>query len=38
MFLFFNNRMGCGASLLISAVITLVLLASCGGLHFITGR
>jgi hypothetical protein len=27
MFLFFSNRLGCGASLLLSAVVTLVLLA-----------
>lgn len=38
MFLFFNNRMGCGLSLLISVIVTLFLLASCGGLHYITGH
>mgnify|MGYP006145197857 CR=1 FL=1 len=30
MFLFFNNRMGCGSSLLISAVITVLLLYALG--------
>lgn len=38
MFLFFNSRLGCLASLAISAVATLILLASCGGLHYISGR
>lgn len=33
MFLFFNNRMGCGVSLLISVIITLIIFVSCGGLH-----
>jgi hypothetical protein len=33
MFLFFNNRMGCGKSLMISAVITLVLLFALGFLR-----
>jgi len=27
MFLFFSNRLGCGGSLLLSVVVTLVLLA-----------
>jgi hypothetical protein len=27
MFLFFSNRMGCGGSLLVSAAVTLLLLA-----------
>jgi hypothetical protein len=30
MFFFFSNRMGCGPSLLLSAVITLVLLVMTG--------
>jgi len=30
MFLFFSNRMGCTGSLLISAIITLILLAVFG--------
>jgi len=30
MFLFFSNRMGCGGSLLISAVLTLIVLAWLG--------
>ena len=34
MFLFFNNRMGCGTSLLISAVITLLLLFALGWIRF----
>jgi hypothetical protein len=34
MFLFFNTRMGCGKSLLISAVITLVLLFALGWIRF----
>jgi hypothetical protein len=33
MFLFFNNRMGCGKSLMISAAITLVLLFLLGVLR-----
>lgn len=27
MFLFFSNRLGCGGSLLLSAVVTIVLIA-----------
>lgn len=38
MFVFFNNRVGCLGSLAISALVTLFLLAACGGLHFITGH
>ena len=30
MFLFFSNRMGCGSSLLLSAVVTLLLLVLTG--------
>ena len=30
MFFFFSNKLGCGGSLLISAVITLVLLLALG--------
>ena len=30
MFLFFSNRMGCGSSLLLSAVVTLILLVLTG--------
>ncbi len=30
MFLFFSNRLGCGSSLLLSLVVTLVLLAAFG--------
>ena len=30
MFVFFSNRMGCGASLLVSALVTLVLLVLLG--------
>jgi hypothetical protein len=30
MFLFFSNRLGCGGSLLISAVITVIILAVLG--------
>ena len=33
MFLFFNNRMGCAKSLMISAVITLILLFALGFLR-----
>jgi len=33
LFFFFSNRMGCLASLLISAVLTLVLLALLGWIH-----
>jgi hypothetical protein len=38
MFILFNSRLGCLASLVISAVVTLILLAACGGMHFIIGR
>ncbi len=34
MFLFFNNRIGCLTSLVISAIVTFVLLAITGILHF----
>ncbi len=30
MFLFFSNRLGCGGSLLVSAVVTLILLLVFG--------
>ncbi len=30
MFVFFFNRMGCGPSLLLSAVVTLILLVATG--------
>lgn len=30
MFLFFSNRLGCGGSLLVSAVVTVVLLLLLG--------
>jgi hypothetical protein len=30
MFLFFSNRLGCGGSLLVSLVVTLILLAALG--------
>lgn len=30
MFLFFSNRLGCGGSLLLSAVVTLLLLLALG--------
>jgi hypothetical protein len=30
MFVFFSNRLGCGGSLLVSAVVTLVLLLLLG--------
>jgi hypothetical protein len=30
MFFFFSNRLGCGGSLLISAVLTLIVLALMG--------
>ncbi len=30
MFFFFSNRLGCGASLLVSAVVTLVILFLLG--------
>jgi hypothetical protein len=31
MFLFFSNRMGCGGSLLVSALLTLVIVAVLRG-------
>ncbi len=34
MFFMFSNRLGCGASLLISAVITLALLIVLGWIDF----
>ena len=34
MFLFFSNRMGCGSSLLLSAVVTLLLLLLTGVIDF----
>ncbi len=34
MFFFFNNRMGCGKSLLITAIGTLILLALIGWINF----
>ena len=34
MFLFFNNRIGCLSSLVISAIVTFALLAITGLLHF----
>jgi hypothetical protein len=34
MFLFFSNRLGCLGSLMVSAVITLVLLAILGVIDF----
>jgi hypothetical protein len=30
LFIFFSNRLGCGGSLLISAVVTLILLIALG--------
>lgn len=30
MFVFFSNRLGCGGSLLVSAVVTLILLLAFG--------
>jgi hypothetical protein len=30
LFLFFSNRLGCGGSLLVSAVVTLILLIALG--------
>jgi hypothetical protein len=32
-FFFFSNRLGCAGSLLLSAVVTLVLLALLGAFH-----
>jgi len=34
MFFFFSNRIGCGTSLLITAVGTLILLALMGWINF----
>jgi integral membrane sensor domain MASE1 len=34
MFLFFSNRLGCGGSLLVSAIVTLVLLLLFGVIDF----
>lgn len=34
MFLFFSNRLGCGGSLLLSAVVTVVLLLLLGVVDF----
>lgn len=34
MFLFFSNRLGCGGSLLLSAVVTLFLLLLLGVINF----
>ena len=34
MFLFFSNRLGCGGSLLVSAVATLILLLVFGVIDF----
>ena len=34
MFVFFSNRLGCGGSLLISAVVTLFLLLLLGVINF----
>jgi hypothetical protein len=34
MFLFFSNNLGCGTSLLISAVVTLILLLVTGVIEF----
>jgi hypothetical protein len=34
MFFFFSNRMGCGASLLITAIGTLILLLALGWINF----
>jgi hypothetical protein len=34
MLFFFSNRMGCGPSLLLSDVVTLVLLLTTGVVHF----
>jgi len=30
LFLFFSNRLGCGGSLLVSAIVTLILLLALG--------
>jgi hypothetical protein len=34
LFLFFSNRLGCGGSLLVSAVVTLILLIVFGIVDF----
>jgi hypothetical protein len=34
LFLFFSNNLGCGTSLLISAVVTLILLLVTGVIEF----
>jgi hypothetical protein len=34
LFLFFSNRLGCGGSLLVSAVVTLILLIVLGVIDF----
>jgi integral membrane sensor domain MASE1 len=34
LFLFFSNRLGCGGSLLVSAIVTLVLLLLFGVIDF----
>jgi hypothetical protein len=34
LFLFFSNRLGCGGSLLVSAVVTLILLLAFGIIDF----
>ena len=34
MFVFFSNRLGCGGSLLLSAVVTLFLLLLLGVINF----
>jgi len=34
LFLFFSNRLGCGGSLLVSAVVTLILLLLLGVVEF----
>jgi hypothetical protein len=34
LFLFFSNRLGCGGSLLVSAVVTLILLLAFGVIDF----
>ena len=38
MFLFFSNRLGCGLSLVLSVIVTLVLFAACGGHGAVTGH
>jgi hypothetical protein len=34
LFLFFSNRLGCGGSLLVSAIVTLILLLVLGIVDF----